>query len=144
MKLRSGRAAIAASALAVWALAAPVSAHHSYAMFDRSKTLALSGQVKEFDMITPHGWLIIVAADPQGQARTWSFEMGPPGSLSRQGWTAQSVQAGDHVDVRFHPVKDGSYGGQLVSVRLPDGRTLIGGPPVGSSGRGGVGGFDEP
>lgn len=113
--------------LAACALAAPALAHHSYAMFDRSRTVAMTGQVKEFDMIAPHGWLVVVA---QGADRpqTWSFEMGPPRSLERQGWTASSVQAGDQVELRFHPVKDGSFGGQLVSVRLPDGKMLAGGP----------------
>lgn len=119
--------------LVVCALAAPALAHHSYAMFDRSKTVVMTGQVKELDMAAPHGWLILVAGAPD-HARTWSFEMGPPRSLQRQGWTTQSVQAGDAVEVKFHPVRDGSSGGQLVSVKLPNGRVLAGGPTSGSGG----------
>jgi hypothetical protein len=34
------------------------------------------------------------------------------------------VKQGDKVTVRMHPLRDGSYGGQFVSVVLPDGRTL--------------------
>jgi len=118
-------------------LAAPASAHHSYAMFDRGKTLTLTGYVKEFDMVAPHGWLKVVVLSGAEPAKVWSLEMGPPGILARQGWTAQSVQAGDAVSVRLHPMRDGSFGGQLISVKLASGKTLAGGPLPGASRGGG-------
>jgi hypothetical protein len=34
------------------------------------------------------------------------------------------VKTGDKVTVRIHPLKDGSYGGQFVSLTLPDGKFL--------------------
>jgi len=43
------------------------------------------------------------------------------------GWRADSVHPGDKVSIDFHPLKDGSRGGQLVAATLADGKRL-GGP----------------
>jgi hypothetical protein len=104
-------------------LAMPAVAHHSFAMFDREKTVQMQGTVKELELINPHGWLQLVVADPKGQESVWPLEMGGAGQLARQGWT-ESVKPGAKVTVSIHPLRDGSHGGQLVSLRLPDGRGL--------------------
>jgi hypothetical protein len=103
-------------------------AHHSFAMFDRGRTDTIVGAVKQFEMINPHGWLRVDVVDAQGRANEWSLEAGGPGQMQRQGWTQTTVRPGDTVTVRIHPLRDGSYGGQLVSVTLPDGKVL-GEPP---------------
>ncbi len=123
------------AALFVLLTATAATAHHSYSMFDRSKTDTLSGTVKSLDLVNPHGWLQVVAANAQGAPVEYSLELGGPGQMEREGWTAQSLQAGDKVTVRLHPLRDGSHGGQLVSVVLPGGQTLQGGgPPQGLRG----------
>jgi hypothetical protein len=43
------------------------------------------------------------------------------------GWRSDSVKPGDKVSIEFHPLKDGSRGGQLVSATLANGQHL-GGP----------------
>src|SRR3981189_877428 len=67
-------------------LAAPAVAHHSFAMFDQSKVLSLSGTVKEFELVNPHAWLHLVIADGKGEAANWSFEGGSVSQLVRLGW----------------------------------------------------------
>jgi hypothetical protein len=59
-----------------------------------------------------------------GQPMEWSFEMGSPGQLAARGMKPDSVKAGDKVTVRFHPMKDGTHGGQYMSVTLADGRVF--------------------
>jgi hypothetical protein len=110
--------------LALAALPGAASAHHSFAMFDRSRTDTIVGAVKKFELINPHGWLRIDVMDEQGHANEWSLEAGGPAQMQRQGWTQASVRAGDKVTVLIHPLRDGSYGGQLVSVTLPNGKVL--------------------
>lgn len=112
-------------------LAGPALAHHSFAMFDRGKTVALTGAVTSFEMVNPHGWLKLAVLDGD-KTRTWSLETGPPGVMRRAGWSETTVAEGDKVTVRLHPMKDGSYAGQLVSVLLPSGRTIAGGPTAGN------------
>ena len=131
------------SLLALCAVAAlgagSAQAHHSFSMFDRTKTASVAGTVKAFDMINPHGWLQLMVADGQGKLREWSLETGAPGQLQRAGWKDQTVVPGDKVTATIHPLKDGSNGGQLVAVVLPNGQTMRAGPD-GPGGRGGPGG----
>lgn len=110
--------------LSCMCLARTAGAHHSFAMFDRSRTDTVSGTVKEFELINPHGWLRVMVADANGVASEWPLELGGAGQLGRFGWTPDAVHPGDKVTVRLHPLRDGSYGGQLVSVTLANGKVL--------------------
>ena len=115
--------------LSLVCLATTASAHHSFAMFDRSRTETVAGTVKEFELINPHSWLRIMVADANGVASEWPLELGGAGQLQRFGWTPDAVHPGDKVTVQLHPLRDGSYGGQLVSVTLANGKVLGQRPP---------------
>jgi hypothetical protein len=116
---------IVAAALA--GAASPVVAHHSFAMYEPTKTLTLKGTVKSFQWTNPHVvvW-VLVQPDDGGAVQEWSLETTSPGVLTRAGWTRQSLKAGDRVSVTFSPLRDGSRGGGLNSVTLLDtGQTLV-------------------
>ena len=83
MKFTVALAVIAA--VAAVAVAAPVHAHHSFAMFDRGKTLSIDGTVKEFELTNPHSWLYVVTEDADGKVAEWTIEMGSPGGMARNG-----------------------------------------------------------
>jgi hypothetical protein len=106
---------------------APASAHHSFAMFEPTKTLTFKGTVKTFQWTNPHVILwVLVQPDGGGAAQEWSLETTSPGVLTRAGWTRQSLKAGDRVSVVLSPLRDGSRGGSLNSVTLLDtGQTLV-------------------
>lgn len=127
--MKLGTPAIAAGLLLI--TAAPAMAHHSFAMFDLNPAhqLTLTGTVKEFDWINPHSWIYIVVKNSAGVPEEWSFEMGAPGQLSSKGWTKDAVKVGDLVTVVAHPMKDGSHGGNEITVKLPNG-TIAGGQPT--------------
>jgi hypothetical protein len=110
-----------------FAIASPALAHHSFAMFDASKKITVTGVVKEFEWTNPHVWIHVVAPDDKGIAREWGFEMQAIQQDTAGGWRPDSVKPGDKVSIEFHPLKDGTRGGQLVSAILADGRKL-GGP----------------
>ena len=105
-------------------LAGQALAHHSFAMFDPEKLITQEGTVKEFEWTNPHVWLHIVAPDASGKAVEWSFEMQAVAQATSGGWRADIVKPGDKVKVEFHPLKDGSRGGELVAATLPDGKRL--------------------
>ena len=115
---------VAALGLGALAFAPAASAHHSFAMFDRDRTETIGGTVKAFELINPHGWLRVMVPDAKGTPNEWSLELGGAGILGRAGWTADAIHAGDKVTAKIHPLRDGSYGGQLISVTLPDGKVL--------------------
>ena len=108
------------------AAVSPAMAHHSFAMFDNGQVQTLDGTVKAVEWINPHSWIHIVALNSSGKAEEWAFEMGGPGQLAGQGWTRDSVKAGDKVAVTFHPMRDGSHGGSEMAVKLANG-TVLGG-----------------
>ena len=115
--------ALAAALAAGW----PAAAHHSFAMYEPTKTLAFKGTVKSFQWTNPHVvvW-VLVQPEGGGAAQEWSFETTSPGVLTRAGWTRQSLKAGDRVSVTFSPLRDGSHGGGLNSVTLLEtGQTLV-------------------
>jgi len=104
-------------------LAAPALVHHSFAMFDQSKVLYLSGTVKQLELVNPHAWLNIVVND-KGEPSTWSFEGGSVPQLLRLGWSKDSFKVGDEIEVGFRPMRDGSRGGQLMSVKFSNGQKV--------------------
>jgi len=106
------------------------SAHHSYSMFDREKSLALTGTVVAFKWTNPHSWLELKVPNAKGGADTWGVEFGSPAVLVRAGWRASTLKPGDTVIVNVRPLRSGEFGGAFVSVQLPDGRVLTDKPPV--------------
>ena len=122
--------ALSLAGVAVSLIAAPALAHHSFAMFDADKTVEMTGTVKDFQWTNPHSWLQLMVTDDKGKASEWSLEMGAPGGLARQGWKPKTVVAGDKVTVRVHPLKDGSSGGQFLSIVLPNGQKIGQDTPV--------------
>ena len=99
-------------------------AHHSFAMFDQSKVLYISGTVKELQFMNPHAWLEIAVMDDKGGALTWAFEGGSVPQLVRLGWSKESFKVGDDIQVGYRPMKDGSRGGQLMSVTFANGQRV--------------------
>ncbi len=118
----------AAIALALWAVQ-PALAHHSFAMFDRTKTVEVTGTVKEFQWTNPHNWIQVMVPDSAGKPVEWGFESGSPRTMGGHGWTRKSLKAGDRVKLTYNPLRAGGNGGAFVSLTLPDGTTLYNSAP---------------
>ena len=115
--------------LAAWSVAAPAMAHHSFAMFDNSRSITLHGKVTKFQWTNPHGYLEIDADDGHGGARHYTLELTSPNMMSRGGWTSRTIKTGDVVTTVVAPLRDGRPGGLLLEVTLPDGRHMLPGVP---------------
>ena len=101
----------------------PTLAHHSYAMFDMNKTVALQATVVRFKWQNPHAFIEIDAA-ARGATERWSIEMTSPNNLAQEGWKRTSLKPGDRVTIWVHPLRSGARGGSYRGVRLPNGSTL--------------------
>jgi Family of unknown function (DUF6152) len=122
MKFRALSLATIAAAIFVM----PASAHHSFAMFDATKEVTMSGTVKEFEWTNPHSWLRVTVNDAKtGKPVLWALELSSPARLTTMGMHADTVKAGDVVSVTFHPMKDGTRGGQFMAAKLPNGKNII-------------------
>ena len=122
MKASLRKTVIRSALLGLAAAAYPVSAHHSTTMFDREKTIPLSGTVKEVHWTNPHVAIYIENAVKQPNAETglWLIELTSPGNLVRSGWSRNTVKPGAKVTANVHPLRDGSKGAALNKITLTD------------------------
>ena len=110
-------------------LAAPALAHHSFAMFDNTRSVTLHGKVTLYQWTNPHGYLELDVEQPDGGTRHFTLEMTSINMMSRGGWTSRTVKAGDVVTAIAAPLRDGQPGGLLLELTLPDGRKILPGVP---------------
>ena len=118
-----GRTSLAFALAAAFAVV-PALAHHSGTMFDQTTELELKGTVKEFQYTAPHSWIQLLVMGDDGQAVEWSVETAAPIVLLRRGIKPSSLQPGDAITVKAHPLKDGAPGAEMVEVIKADGTLL--------------------
>lgn len=114
-------------AIAAMLTASAALAHHSFAMFDQSKSVTVNGTVKDFRWTNPHVFIQLLVKAEDGSEAEWSIEMTSPEHLARVGWRPGTLKPGDKVSLVIHPMRDGTAGGQYVSGTGPDG-PLVGSP----------------
>ena len=105
-------------------VAAPASAHHSASSFDRTKPIAVSGTVKLFRWTNPHSWITLAVPDGKGGSEEWKVEGPSVSIMARNGWKSSSLKVGDRVRLLVAPNRDGSKGGEFLSVTKADGTVL--------------------
>jgi hypothetical protein len=115
--------------LALLALALPLHAHHGTTIYDRDKPLVVSGVIREFRWTSPHAWIYLEVPRVAGGARAiahdeWAFEGASIAVMVRNGWKSISLRPGDRVRVLAAPRKDGTHGGEFLSVTLESGKVL--------------------
>jgi len=98
-----------------------VSAHHSFAMFDKTVEKVATGKVVSWAFNNPHSWLHINVKNKDGSETLWSFEGSSPTQLLQRGINGYSFQPGSTVTVQYCPLKDGRPGGGLGWVKLANG-----------------------
>jgi hypothetical protein len=101
-------------------------AHHSGAMFDAAKKVDVSGTIIDFNWSNPHANFKVNVEKPGGISEVWAVEMNSPNNLVRDGWKRTTLKSGDKVTVTVRPLRDGTPGGQYVSIVLADGKVLGG------------------
>jgi len=110
-------------------LAAPAAAHHSFAMFDNTRSVTLHGKVNYYQWTNPHAYLQIQAEDGSGGTKAYTLEMTSPNMLHRGGWSSRTVKPGDEVTAVMSPLRDGQPGGLLLVLTLPNGKQMLPGVP---------------
>ena len=114
-----------ASALALATVGAtPAQAHHSFAMFDMTKDVTLSGTVRVFQWTNPHSYIQLMVKDAQGRDVEWSLEMGAPMYLYARHWRPGSLKPGMRITVMVHPLRNGKPGGVVQTVTAADGKEI--------------------
>jgi hypothetical protein len=106
------------------AMLAPAFAHHSFAVYDHTRTLTLSGTVTRFQWTNPHGFIEMDVTQTDGTIKHVSIELTSINMMQRVGWRSNMIKAGDKVQVVMAPLLSGEPVGLGLEVVLADGRTM--------------------
>lgn len=98
------------------------SAHHSFAMYDQTKVLVLTGVAHQFIAQANHAELHFYVIGPDGklekdkngQLVDWGVEMAGAAAVAREGITGDSFKAGTIFTVHMNPLRSGGdYGSRV-------------------------------
>jgi hypothetical protein len=125
--MKQARTLVCAAALLTASLGG---AHHSYALFDSSKTVTISGTAAKFDWTNPHLFIWVYVPDRSQKSgyELYAFESGSLVVMARDGWDRNTIRPGEKLTVEYFPLKDGRHGGSLIQVTHSDGRIHRGDP----------------
>jgi hypothetical protein len=115
----------------------PAMSHHSFAMYDQTKTVAMTGVMTRFVAQANHAEIHFVPLGPDskpvrgtdGKPTTWGVEMAGAAAVARQGITIKSFPVGTIFSVKLHPLRDGSsFGARIGAIaRCPTGKATAAG-----------------
>ncbi len=91
-------------------------AHHSFAMYDQTKVVVLTGVVYQYVAQANHAELHIyllgpdskLQRDKDGKLNEYGIEMAGAAAVAEQGITADSMKAGTIISVKVNPLRDGT------------------------------------
>ena len=99
-------------------------AHHSFAaLFDTGRTVAVTGEVTQFEFKAPHSYIELVVEEG-GEPVEWQIETATPGMLIRRGITPDTLRAGHTISVTGNPTRDGRNLMRLLTITMADGTEL--------------------
>lgn len=112
-------------------MAVPVSAHHSFAMYDQTVTKTLSGKLTRYVPGANHAQLLFIVVDNDGNAvmkdgkpMQFGVETGSAIAMARNGVTVKTVPEGTFITVRFYPLRDGRDFGALAGMLIACGKAM--------------------
>ena len=113
-------------AVAVLVTSVPAIAHPASGPFyDNEKRVEAIGTVTKFVFRNPHSFLYVDAPNAEGTMIAWEIEMGTAVSMSRRGWTAETIKAGDQIKVVGQPSRaPGTFGMCCAELTKPDGTPI--------------------
>ena len=103
-------------AAGVLGVAAPALAHHSFAMYDQTKTVTLTGVTYQYVAQANHAELHFYLIGPDGKLAKgkdgknvdYGIEMAGAAAVAQQGITAASFPAGTIFSAKVNPMRDGT------------------------------------
>jgi lysyl-tRNA synthetase class II len=98
------RRVLFALGVAMFLVAAGLSAHHSFsAVYQTKEEIKLEGKLVQVSIRNPHSFVFIETKDQEGKTQRWSLEWGGAAQLAGQGVNQQTLKVGDKVVVTGRP-----------------------------------------
>jgi hypothetical protein len=133
VRYRRDRLRLALGVVAIVLIAiARAGAHHSFAPYETTLQIKLTGVVSDYKWANPHVYFEIDAPDATtGQTRHWLIECASTSILNRAGWKFNMLKPGDKVTIVVSPLRNGEPAALLKQITLADGRKLSNGAAAG-------------
>lgn len=114
------------SGMVVFALGAPVWAHHAFvAAYDMNQSITVHGVITKVLLENPHSWFFLDVKDASGKVENWAFEAGTPSGMLRNGYKPGVIKAGAEVTIKGFRARDASKTrGMLRELTTADGQTF--------------------
>lgn len=122
--MKNSLLAVSIGAAVFLLICGPAFAHHGRSNYDVSGTVTVKGVVTGFDWVNPHALIYLDATDENGKVEKWIAETNSPNTLSRQGWTKNTVKPGDQITLVGHRVKGGASYINFSKIVFADGHEL--------------------
>jgi len=94
-------------------------AHHGVSTYRMDVVATQQGVVASWTFDSPHTWLTLRVG-----SEDWEIEGAPPRWMSGQGFTPESLAAGESVTIVYHPHRSTPRAGILMEVQRADGTVL--------------------
>jgi hypothetical protein len=106
-------------------VAGPLLGHHGRgATYDADKEITLTGTVTELAWRNPHVAIYIDVKDANGKVVNWGFESSNVSTMSREGWSRNTLRLGQEITITFNPSRSGAPIGIVRKVVLADGKVI--------------------
>lgn len=113
--LAAGLAAVIASGSSL--------AHHGRAAYS-DEYITLDATVTNFRFVNPHSQIYFDVTNEAGEIEQWQGELTAPNKLARGGWTKNTLQPGDQIQINGRPARNGGHAIVIYGIVMPDGQSI--------------------
>ena len=115
--------ASASLTLALFAVAVPLSAHHSWPV-SYSQLVTVKGTVMDFAWENPHPMITLEVRTDDGKVEKWMVGGPAINRMEANGWNRSTVKKGDVITGTGYQFSDGQKIVRLERVVMPDGKEM--------------------
>ncbi len=128
---RSSLVAPAVGVLLFVVMSVPTLSHHSFAMYDLTKSRTMTGKLVRYIPGSNHAQLVFDVLDADGKPvlengkpARWGVETASAAALARQGVSPKTFPDGTIFTVTLHPLRDGRPFGAIAGLLIKCGLTM--------------------
>lgn len=103
--------------------AASAFAHHGRAAYS-TEIVTVEATVTEFRFVNPHVQIYFDVTNEAGETERWQGELTAPNKLARGGWTKNTLQAGDRIQISGRLGRGGGHSVAINEIIMPDGQAI--------------------
>lgn len=121
--MRAKSAGLTCGAVAALTMTVPTLAHHGFAAYS-SERVTVQATMTEFKFVNPHVQLYFDITNEQGEIEHWQAELTAPNKLARGGWSKNTLQPGDQIQIAGQVARNGGHSIRIREIITADGQSM--------------------